>query len=86
MEQLSFLGGVAAPLSVTDITQHIRLILENDTVLQDAWVQGEVSNASQPKSGHLYFTLKDAGAALRCVMWRNQVAQQVYMPKDGDAV
>lgn len=49
-------------------------------------MQGEVSNLSQPKSGHMYFTLKDDQASLRCVMWRNAVAQQAYIPSDGDAI
>jgi exodeoxyribonuclease VII large subunit len=54
--------------------------------LQDVWVQGEISNFSRPSSGHLYFTLKDATAALRCVMWRNDAQRQKTLPRDGDAV
>jgi len=56
--------------SVTDFTRRVRLLLESDADLQDAWVQGELSNLSRPASGHIYFTLKDAGASLRCVMWK----------------
>jgi exodeoxyribonuclease VII large subunit len=72
--------------SVTSLTRHIRQLLENDSDLQDVWVQGEVSNFSRPASGHLYFTLKDATAALRCVMWRNDAQRQKLLPRDGDAV
>lgn len=57
-------------LSVTDLTRRVRRLLEGDPALADVWVQGEISNFSRPASGHLYFTLKDAGAALRCVMWK----------------
>jgi exodeoxyribonuclease VII large subunit len=72
--------------SVTNLTRHIRQLLENDSDLQDVWVQGEISNFSRPSSGHLYFTLKDATAALRCVMWRNDAQRQKTLPRDGDAV
>ena len=72
--------------SVTDITRYLRDLLESEEYLQDLWVEGEVSNLSRPASGHLYFTLKDRNAALRCVMWRNQVAKLAFLPQDGDAI
>ncbi len=72
--------------SVTDLTSYLRDLLESDVNLQDLWVEGEVSNLSRPASGHLYFTLKDRNAALRCVMWRNAVMQQTYLPRDGEAI
>lgn len=86
MEQLSFFESPQIALSISDLTRHVRALLESDDLLQDVWVQGEVSNLSQPKSGHIYFTLKDNQASLRCVMWRNAVAQQTYLPSDGDAI
>lgn len=72
--------------SVSELTRYLRDLLESDQNLQDLWVQGEVSNLSKPRSGHLYFTLKDSASALRCVMWRNTVLRQDYIPSDGDAV
>ena len=75
-----------ATWSVGEITRFMRDLLESEANLQDLWVEGEVSNISSPSSGHLYFTLKDREAALRCVMWRNQVAKLVSVPRDGDAV
>lgn len=72
--------------SVTDLTRYLRELLEGDEMLQDIWIQGEVSNYSRPTSGHLYFTLKDASASLRCVMWRNAVMRQTYLPREGDAI
>ena len=72
--------------TVTDLTRYLRVLLESDANLQDVWVVGEVSNLSRPGSGHLYFTLKDSGAALRCVMWRNAVLRQSFLPRDGDAI
>jgi len=76
------------PLSwtVTDLTRYLRELLESDEVLQDVWVQGEVSNFSRPASGHLYFTLKDSSASLRCVMWRTAAARHSFLPRDGDAI
>lgn len=72
--------------SVSELTRYIREILESDYNLQDLWIEGEVSNLSQPRSGHLYFTLKDRSCSLRCVMWRSQVARQTFIPRDGEAI
>lgn len=86
MNQLPLFQPLAWSLSVTELTRYIRETLEGDDALQDLWVQGEISNLSRPSSGHLYFTIKDAGAALRCVMWRPQVSRQIIRPRAGDAV
>ena len=86
MEQLSLFQSSQTPFSVSEVNAYLRELMESDEVLQDLWVQGEVSNLSRPKSGHLYFTIKDANASLRCVMWRNQVTRLTYVPQDGDAV
>jgi exodeoxyribonuclease VII large subunit len=72
--------------SVSNLTRYIRGLLENDSALQDVWVEGEVSNVSRPASGHLYFTIKDRGASLRAVMWRSNAARQAYTMQEGDAV
>jgi len=72
--------------TVTNLTRYLRALLESDANLQDVWVVGEVSNLTRPASGHLYFTVKDSGAALRCVMWRNAVMRQAILPQEGDAV
>lgn len=72
--------------SVFEVNAYLRELMETDPVLQDIWIRGEVSNLSLPKSGHLYFTLKDTQAAIRCVMWRSQVSRLVNMPREGEAV
>jgi exodeoxyribonuclease VII large subunit len=72
--------------SVSGLTRYLRNILESNPTLSDLWVQGEVSNVSRPGSGHLYFTLKDNTSSLRCVMWRNSVARQAFIPRDGQAI
>jgi exodeoxyribonuclease VII large subunit len=77
---------IPASWSVTDLTRYLRELLESDELLQDVWVKGEVSNFSHPASGHLYLTLKDSSASLRCVMWRNAALRQSFIPRDGDAI
>jgi exodeoxyribonuclease VII large subunit len=72
--------------SVSGLTKHIRDALEGDPLLGDLWVQGEISNAARPASGHLYFTLKDSGASLKCVMWRSSATRLEIAPQDGMAV
>jgi exodeoxyribonuclease VII large subunit len=72
--------------SVMDLNSYLRALLEGDETLQDIWVNGEISNLSLPKSGHIYFTLKDSQAAVRCVMWRSQVTRLTSLPQDGMAV
>ncbi len=73
-------------LSVSQLITYLRQLLESDEILQDIWVEGEISNFSQPSSGHLYFTLKDSASAVRCVMWRNSVHRLNFTPKEGLAV
>ena len=72
--------------TVTTLTRHLRQLLEADAGLQGVWVLGEISNLARPASGHLYFTLKDSGASLKCVMWRNDAARLHIPLKDGLAV
>ncbi len=86
MDQLPLFGAGPRRWTVSEINRYLRQQFEADYRLQDLWVEGEVANLSRPSSGHLYFTLKDAGAALRCVMWRTGVARQSYRPEDGAAV
>ena len=86
MAQIALFGLASPVLSVSDLTRRVRELLDTDYRLQDVWVAGEVSNVSRPASGHLYFTLKDAGASLRCVMWRPDVARLLAPPREGEAV
>jgi exodeoxyribonuclease VII large subunit len=72
--------------TVSKLTFYIRKLLEENEVLQDVWVQGEISNLSRPASGHIYFTLKDSSAALRCVMWKTSAVRLSMPLQDGKAV
>ncbi len=74
-------------LSVSDVNAHIRHVLETDDLLQDLWMEGEISNWRPASSGHIYFTLKDTSASIRCVIWRSTAARLRYRPRgDGEAV
>jgi exodeoxyribonuclease VII large subunit len=72
--------------SVTEITQRIKEMLEGDPELQGLWVRGEISNWSRSRAGHCYFTLKDAGAAIRAVLWRTTALRLLFEPQDGQDV
>lgn len=75
-----------ASVSVTDLTRYLRILLESDESLQDIWVLGEISNLSRPVSGHIYFTLKDSTAALRCVIWKSAALRLRMDLRNGFAV
>jgi exodeoxyribonuclease VII large subunit len=84
MDQFSLFGSPS--LSVSDITLYLRQLLESDEILRNLWVQGEVSNLSRPVSGHIYFTLKDSTASLRCVIWRSAASRLQFALQNGQAV
>jgi len=87
MEQLSlFVAPRLEPYTVSQLLARVRATVEADPLLTDLWVEGEVSNFRQASSGHCYFTLKDAGAELRCVMWRDVAQTLSAIPADGDQV
>jgi len=83
----SMLPGLDEPMTVTEATARVKARLESDPALSDARISGEISNLVRPASGHVYFTLKDAGAQMKCVMWRSAAARlRTYVPRNGDAV
>ena len=74
----------AAPLTVTELTADIRAVLESG--FAQVLVEGELSNCRLWRTGHLYFTLKDAGAQIRGVMFRSDVRRLRFAPEDGQHV
>jgi exodeoxyribonuclease VII large subunit len=68
-------------LTVTELTSRIRQTLENG--FGELVVEGELSNCRPSSTGHLYFTLKDAGAAISAVMFKNQIRNLGFDPRDG---
>jgi exodeoxyribonuclease VII large subunit len=66
---------------VSEFTERVGELLEGE--FPDVWIEGEVSNFRAAQSGHLYFTLKDARAQLRCVCFRDQARGLKFRPEDG---
>ena len=73
-------------LTVSDISRYLRELMDSDEILRDVWIRGEISNLSRPSSGHIYFTLKDASSALKCVVWKMTAARLPLMLQSGMAV
>ncbi|MGB8252558.1 MAG: exodeoxyribonuclease VII large subunit [Anaerolineaceae bacterium] len=84
MEQMSLLS--SSILTVKELTGYLHGILESDDLLRDIWVQGEISNLSRASSGHIYFTLKDQNASIRCAMWRPNALRLITPLQDGQSV
>ncbi|HLJ69479.1 MAG TPA: exodeoxyribonuclease VII large subunit [Chloroflexota bacterium] len=68
--------GPARPIHVSELTRYVKYLLENDELLAALSVQGEICELSHSAAGHVYFTLKDAGSQVPCVMLRRQALQQ----------
>ncbi len=67
--------------SVTELTRELKRLIEER--YRRIWVEGEISNFKHHSSGHMYFTLKDEKASLRCVMFRNQNRRLQFRPENG---
>lgn len=67
--------------TVTELTKYIRQIVENS--FPNIWVEGEISNFILHSSGHMYFSLKDAGSVVHCAMFKRSNEKLKFRPKDG---
>lgn len=70
-------------LTITQINEYIRAMMDNDRLLTSLAVKGEISNYKVYPSGHHYFTLKDENAALRCVMFKGNAMRLRFRPENG---
>lgn len=68
-------------ISVSELTSKLKDLIESN--FSNIWIQGEISNFKHHSSGHMYFTLKDQGAELRCVMFRGFNQGIHFKPEDG---
>lgn len=73
-------------LTVKELTRYIKMKMESDPILSEAWVRGEISNFTHHSSGHMYFTLKDADSRIKCVMFASQNQRLPFLPKNGSKV
>ncbi|MFE8151517.1 exodeoxyribonuclease VII large subunit [Brenneria goodwinii] len=74
----------SAIFTVSRLNQTVRQLLEME--MGQVWLSGEISNLSQPSSGHWYFTLKDERAQVRCAMFRNSNRRVTFRPQNGQQV
>ena len=70
-------------LSVTQINEYLKMLLDGDRVLSSVFVRGEISNFKLYASGHAYFTLKDETGQLKSVMFRSYASRLPFLPSDG---
>ena len=69
--------------SVTEVNELVKLLLDNEPMLQNVCVRGELSNYKMYPSGHHYFTLKDPEGAIRCVMFKGSAMKLRFRPENG---
>lgn len=77
---------IRPPFSVSELNEYVQLTLSHDPNLSNLAVQGEISGFHRHSSGHLYFTLKDERASVKCVMFKGNVLRLRFIPKDGAQV
>lgn len=70
-------------LTVTELNNHIKTLIDGDGLLANVAVLGELSNYKIYPSGHHYFTLKDSESSLRCVMFKGSASRLVFTPESG---
>ena len=70
-------------ISVTQINEYIRAMMDGDRLLNNVAIKGEISNYKLYPSGHHYFTLKDEGGALRCVLFKGNAMKLRFRPENG---
>ena len=82
MERLAMEPDSKAPISVSELNRRARTLLERG--IARLWVEGEISNLARPASGHLYFSLKDEAAQIRCAWFRQRQRGQARDLANGD--
>lgn len=71
------------PITVTDLNKYIKEKIDNDEILNNVLIKGEISNFKNHYTGHMYFTLKDENSLIKCVMFKTYTTHLSFMPKDG---
>lgn len=72
--------------SVEQVNKYVKGLMDKDPILQNLWIRGEISNFKLHSSGHMYFTLKDHQARIRCVFFKYYSKGLNFLPSDGMGV
>lgn len=70
-------------LTVSELNNYIKKVMDSDFILGNAFIKGEISNFKLHSSGHIYFSLKDEGGKINCIMFRNDAKNLTFMPENG---
>ena len=70
-------------LTVTEVNEYIKMLLDGNVLLSDVMVKGEISNFTNHRTGHFYFSLKDEGGLIRAVMFKTAVQKLNFLPENG---
>lgn len=70
-------------LSVTQLNEYIKMLFDGNQLLSSVLVKGEISNFTNHRTGHFYFSLKDEGGLIRAVMFRSYASGLPFIPEDG---
>jgi exodeoxyribonuclease VII large subunit len=73
-------------LTVSALNNYIKKTMDSDFILNNLNIKGEISNFKLHSSGHIYFSLKDEGSKINCIMFRSHASSLKFIPKDGEAV
>ncbi|KEH95910.1 exodeoxyribonuclease VII large subunit [Clostridium massiliodielmoense] len=73
-------------LSVSELNNYIKNVIDNDFILKNSKIKGEISNFKIHVSGHIYFSLKDKNSKINCIMFRSYARNLKFIPEDGDNV
>lgn len=74
------------PMTVSSLNNYIKGLIDEDEMLNNVYIKGELSNFKKHYSGHLYFTLKDENSLIKCVMFKSYTNYLRFEPKDGMSV
>lgn len=69
--------------TVTQINEYTKMLIDGNPVMKNVSIKGEISNFTNHRTGHLYFTLKDEGSVLKAVMFRGSASKLRFVPEDG---
>ena len=70
-------------ISVSELNSYIKNKIDNDEILNNVLIKGEISNFKNHYTGHMYFTLKDENSLIKCIMFKSYAQKLEFMPKDG---